>query len=184
MQCFACDRPAIAQCQRCGNHHCADHGAALCVSCTDPVQAAPSSATFRIALAGLLGASVLALWLLVRPPSVPGDSGNIIQQPDVTPGFTPALTPDTEGTPRPTVSAGATSVPSGAPAATPTPAVTAAPTEGPTDAPAQVEYVTQEGDTWFGIAEAYGVDAANLAATNGYSLEDVLPLGVTLVIPQ
>ncbi|HUF53229.1 MAG TPA: LysM peptidoglycan-binding domain-containing protein [Dehalococcoidia bacterium] len=185
MQCYACDRSAIAQCQRCGRYHCAEHGGALCSSCTDPVASAPTSATFRIALAGLLGASVLALWLLLRPPSVPGEGSGIIQQPDSTPNFTPALTPDTgEETLAPTDVA---TSPTDAPSVTSTPEPTEAPTEASTDAPAepaQIEYIVQIGDSWNSIADAYGVDAATLASFNGYSIEDVLPADATLIIPQ
>jgi hypothetical protein len=171
------------QCSRCGRHYCIDHGSNLCAACLDPVQAAPSSATFRLALAGLLGASVLALWLLVRPPSVPGEGSGIIQEPEASPDFTPGLTPDTDDeTSGPTGAASGTPRPSEA--ATATPEATEAPTEAPTEPPGPVEYLTQDGDTWFGIAEAFGVDAANLAATNGYTLDDVLPVGITLVIPQ
>jgi LysM repeat protein len=182
MQCFACDRPSTQICPRCGNHFCIDHGAAYCAACLDPVNAAPSSAAFRVALVGLLGASVLALWLLVRPPSVPGESSGIIQQPEETANFTPALTPDTdEGTtgPSPSGGASATATPGG-PTATATPAGTPAPTEPP----APLQYTTVDGDTWFGVAEQFGVDATALASANGYTLEDVLPVGVTLTIPQ
>jgi LysM repeat protein len=185
MECYACHNPAIAQCQRCGKHHCAEHGSAFCAACTDPVASAPSSATFRIALVALLGASVLALWLLVRPPSVPGEGSSIVQKPsDATPAFTPALTPDTsEETPVPTGEVSATPVAT----ATATPEPTDEPTEAPTaepTAPPQIEYTVQSGDSWNSIADAYGVDATTLASFNGYALSDILPLGITLVIPQ
>lgn len=188
MQCYACDLPAVAQCQRCGNHHCAEHGGALCAACSDPVAAAPSSAFYRMALVGMLGASVLALWLLLRPDSVPGQVSDRVQQPGVaTPVSTPALTPDTgDGTPVATgiltpspVAATVTAAPTPAPTAEPT----AAPTAEPTAAPLP-EYTVQEGDTWSSIAIAYGIDAVSLASFNGYSVDDILPLGITLVIPQ
>ncbi|MEX0682173.1 MAG: LysM peptidoglycan-binding domain-containing protein [Dehalococcoidia bacterium] len=181
MHCFACDRPSTRQCQRCGNHYCLDHGSGLCAACLDPVRAAPSSGAFRIALAGLLGASVLALWLLVRPPSVPGESSGIIQQPEESPGFTPGLTPaGATPTPGPTLTGGVTPTPG-----TATEAPTAAPTEVPTDAPSgPIEYIAVEGDTWFGIAAAFGVDAESLAAYNGYTLEEFFQPGDVILIPQ
>ncbi len=40
-----------------------------------------------------------------------------------------------------------------------------------------------EGDTWFGIAEAFGVDAFTLAQFNGQTLEDILNTGEVLLIP-
>jgi LysM repeat protein len=41
-----------------------------------------------------------------------------------------------------------------------------------------------EGDSWYGIAEWFGVDAETLAAFNGLSLEDMIRPGDVLVIPQ
>jgi LysM repeat protein len=40
-----------------------------------------------------------------------------------------------------------------------------------------------DGDTWFGIAEAFGVDAEDLAAVNGLTLDDFIQPGDVLVIP-
>jgi LysM repeat protein len=44
--------------------------------------------------------------------------------------------------------------------------------------------VVQEGDSWNSIAAAYGLDAATLAAHNGYVLDDVLSVGIVILIPQ
>ncbi|HEY5640577.1 MAG TPA: LysM peptidoglycan-binding domain-containing protein [Dehalococcoidia bacterium] len=187
MRCYACERQDTSPCPRCGKNYCPDHGADLCSACLDPVVAAPSSSAFRVALFALLGASVLALWLLVRPPGLPGDNGGVVQQPDGTPDFTPGLTPDTGESPTPTASA------TGSPGASPRPSVTLipddftpAPTQKPTvtPTPAPIEHVVVTGDTWNGLAEQFGVDAAVLAEFNGYSVADVLPLGITLIIPQ
>jgi hypothetical protein len=92
MQCFACNRDAVQRCPRCGNAYCEGHGADFCAACLDPLNAAPSRSTFRIALLGFLGGCVLALWLLVRPPSVPGEGSPIIRNdgPTASPGITPA----------------------------------------------------------------------------------------------
>jgi hypothetical protein len=40
-----------------------------------------------------------------------------------------------------------------------------------------------EGDTWFDIALAHGVDAEELAAVNGLTLDDFIQPGDVLVIP-
>ncbi len=177
MTCYSCDRPATQRCSRCGNDYCDEHGGELCARCLDPLNAAPSSGVFRLALGGLLVGSVLALWLLVRPPSVPGESSDIIR---IDPSATPALTPQGNGQPS---SPTATPAP-GTPTATPTAAPTEAPTAAPTQPPGQLEYTVVEGDTWNGIAEAFGVDAADLAAVNGQTLDYVLQPGDVLVIPQ
>ena len=42
----------------------------------------------------------------------------------------------------------------------------------------------ETGDTWNALAEQFGVDPSVLAESNGYSITDVLPLGITLIIPQ
>jgi LysM repeat protein len=41
-----------------------------------------------------------------------------------------------------------------------------------------------DGDTWYSIAEAFGVDAETLAAANGRTLDDYIRIGETLVIPR
>ena len=168
MQCYACERQDTSPCPRCGKTYCPEHGADLCSACLDPVVAAPSSSAFRIALFALLGASVLALWLLVRPPSLPDDTGGVVLEPDATPDFTPGLTPDT----------GDTLTPAPTTTSTPTPEPT------PTPTPAPIEHLVVSGDTWGVVAELYGVDQETLATSNGYSVNDVLPLGITLIIPQ
>ena len=189
MRCYACERQDTSPCPRCGKHYCPDHGADLCSACLDPIVAAPSSSTFRIALFALLGASVLALWLLLRPPSLPGESGGVVLEPDATPDFTPGLTPDTGETLAPTPTGSADAPPDGSPVPTitlipddQTPAPTQEPTVTPTPAP--IEHLVVPGDSWSGVAELYGVDADTLASSNGYSVDDVLPLGITLIIPQ
>lgn len=177
MECYACDQAATRHCPRCAKAYCPDHGDNLCAECLDPVNAAPSSTVFRASLFALLAGSVLALWLLVRPPSVPGDEGTVIR-PQPTPQVTPA------GTKQPTQRPGITATPGPSGAATPTPkgtpsTETPAPTEG-----GPIEYTVQEGDTWFGIAEFYGVSAEDLVAVNGLTLDDFLHPGDVIVISQ
>ena len=174
MDCYLCDNEASQRCPRCGNPYCGDHGEDLCADCLNPVNAAPSGAFFRTSLLALLLGSVLALWLLVRPPGLPGDSSGVVipeasPQP-ATPTASPApATPVADATAEPTPTAAAT------PTAVPTP--TAEP-------PAPIEYTVVDGDTWYGIAEAYGVDAESLAAFNGLTLDDFLQPGQVLTIPQ
>jgi LysM repeat protein len=72
------------------------------------------------------------------------------------------------------------------PAASGTATPSATPTAAPTEAPGPLQYTVQDGDTWFGIAEAFGVDAFTLAQFNGRTLEDTdyLHVGETILIPQ
>jgi LysM repeat protein len=187
MQCFACTRDAVQRCPRCGNVYCEGHGSDFCAACLDPLNAAPSRNTFRIAMLGLFGGCVLALWLLVRPPDVPGEGSPAIRNegPTASPGLTPAGAGNgATGSVTPVPSAATTPQPSrtGAAQTTPTPAPT--PTSGPTEPPAPLQYTVQDGDTWFGVAEAFGVDAFTLAQYNGRSLDEFLQIGEVLLIPQ
>ena len=175
MVCYACPNEGAHRCPRCGAAYCPEHGANLCAACLDPVSAAPSSAVFRTALFGMLVFSVLALWLLVRPPSVPSEGSSLGQQPTAAPTAVPGA-----ATAAPTSApGGATVVPTGA--ASPTPTDAPASTEAPAG---PIEYTVQEGDTLSSIAAAYGVSAADLAAVNSLGDADFISPGDVLVIPQ
>jgi nucleoid-associated protein YgaU len=181
MDCYLCDNEATKRCPRCGNPYCGDHGEdpstgsgqALCADCLSPVNATPSGAFFRASLLALLLGSVLALWLLIRPPGLPGESSGV---------NVPEATPLPQGTPTPAPTITPTLTPVASATAAPTPTPTPAPTAEPTPAP--IEYTVVDGDTWFGIADAYGVDATALATYNGLTLEDLLQPGQVLTIPQ
>src|SRR5437867_3156208 len=171
MECYACDQEGTRRCPRCGNSYCPDHGAGFCAQCLDPATGAPSGTVFRVALFGLLAASVLALWLLVRPPSLPGET-SAIREPTATAAAAARTPAPGSGTPSPA---------EGTATAAGTPAPTAAPTPGPAT---PIDYTVQEGDTWYEIAAVYGVSAEDLAAANGFTLDDFLHPGDVLRIPQ
>ena len=174
MHCYACENEATEQCPRCANPFCADHGTGLCARCEDPAHTTPSTTVFRFALLGLVFASVLALWLIVRPPDLPDGSSSVVQ-PLPTQQPTPEPTATETETPPPSAEVTATAAPTDTP--TPTPEPTAAP-------PEPLEYVVEEGDSWFGIGDIFGVDAEELAALNDRTIEDFLSIGETLLIPQ
>ena len=182
MDCYACDQRAIKRCFRCGKSYCGDHGddpaagsgQGLCADCLDPVSATPSSAVFRASLLALLAGSVLALWLLVRPPALPGEGSEAVQPvPTTVPSEEPGLSPTAEpGSP----TAEPTTTPEPEPTATPTPEPTP---EGP------IEYTVVDGDTLYGIASAWGISAEDLAAVNGLDINDpIIQPGEVLIIPQ
>jgi len=179
MDCYACDQEATQRCARCGNSYCADHGdssgegQAQCDECLDPVNAAPSGVVFRVSLFALLGFSVLALWLLVRPPSLPGESSGAIRPLPTTPatataGPTPAASPGASETPAPTG------------------AETPAPTAVETPAPGPLRYVMKDGDTISDVAAEYGLNYLDLLAFNGLTEEEaaLLQPGDEILIPQ
>lgn len=176
MDCYACDREATQRCPRCGNIYCPRHGTNFCGACLDPVHSAPSRGIFRVAILGLFGGAVLALWLIFLPPST-GSEETVLNQPTATPALTPAGA-GSGGTPASTAAA----TPPAAPTETPVPTRTPVPTPSPT--PARLEHVVVEGDTWYGVAEQYGVNAVTLAQLNGRTLEEYLHTGEVLIIPQ
>ena len=120
---------------------------------------------------------MLALWLLVRPPSVPGEE-SVLNRPTATPALSPAGAGG--GTSSPVASAATSPAP--APTDTPVPTPTRVPT--PTPPPARIEYVVQAGDPWSGVAEKFGVDAIQMATLNHRTIEEYLHSGETLIIPQ
>ncbi len=192
MECYACDQEATQSCPRCGNSYCPEHGAeppsgGLCSVCADPVSAAPSSTVFRTSVFALLIASVVALWLLVRPPALPGESSEVSRPrpadvpastagPTAQPGVSPTTLPATS-TP-----SSASPTPGGTGQSTPTPGATPKATPEPTEA-ATTEYTVVDGDTWYSIAGEFDIDAETLAAANGRTLDDYVVVGETLVIP-
>jgi LysM repeat protein len=199
MSCYACGRDAVHRCPRCAKPYCDEHGGELCAACQDPSSAIPSGAVFRGSLLALLVASVLALWLLIRPPGLPeGESGAQAGQPSVTrtpvalastvagpsptlaptgtpegtPGGTPGISPTPGGTPGISPTAG------GTPAATPTPG------PSPTPQPSQfTEYSVQQGDTLSSIAQRFGTTADELARINALTNPNTLDIGQKLKIP-
>lgn len=176
MICYACDQAAVHRCPRCAKPYCADHGEVFCNACLDPASAAPSSTVFRGSLLALLIGSVLALWLLIRPPSLPGESEVGVVVPRSPEPMTPAVTV-VPSTPSP-----ATTVSPTPPQATPTPKAKPTPTPSPT--PAFVEYTVQEGDTLSSIAAAYGVTVEEIIAANDIANPDEIAIGDVLIIPQ
>jgi len=141
MNCYACANEATSQCKRCGRPYCDAHGDALCAECLKPASALPSYTLYRGSLLALLVGTAFALWLLVRPP---GDSG---ESP-----MTVVLPQQEEQAATATIAA-ATSTPG--PPVTPTAAATATPSTR--------QYVVQEGDSLYDIAENLKPPGTNLA---------------------
>lgn len=179
MECYACDQEATQRCDRCGNAYCPAHGddpavavgQAYCADCLDPVNATPSGAVFRASLVGLFVASVVALWLLIRPPSLPGESSAIQPLPIASPTALPSASP-------PSPAPGATTE-----ATPPPPEATPAPAE---PAPAAVQYTIQDGDTISSIAAANGISYLDLLEFNNLTEEEATLLnpGDVISIPQ
>ena len=191
MSCYACGRDAIHRCPRCAKPFCDQHGGELCAACQDPSSAIPSGALFRGALLVLLVASVLALWLLIRPPGASDDeSGAQAGQPSVTrtptalattarPSVTPTGTPQGTATGTPGVSPTPGGTPGGTPGATPTPAPSPTPEPSPFE-----EYTVRQGDSLSSIAQQFGTTADELARINGITDPNTLNVGQKLQVPK
>jgi hypothetical protein len=182
VDCYSCDNPAINACKRCAKTYCEDHGnAQYCNECLQPSSAMPSFNLYRGALLTMLVATALAVFLLIRPPGET-DSTPLVEVGDSTATATPS---DGENA-APTLVPG-TPAASSTPVSTPTPAATPVPTEPP-----WTEYIVQEGDSLFGIAEAHlppGDDlnayVAAIAGLNNFSVDDpIIPVGATILLPK
>jgi hypothetical protein len=170
MNCYACANEATSQCKRCGRFYCDAHGDALCAECLKPASALPSFTLYRGSLLALLVGTAFALWLLVRPPGGSEESSPA------------AVLPQPEG-------AAATAT---LEVATAVPRRTRTPTPVTTPTPPTREYVVQEGDSLYSIAESLKppdvglVDfVEQIAALNELGDPDsaVLRPGQTLIIP-
>lgn len=125
----------------------------------------------------MLVATALAVYLIVRPP------GETDSAPVVVGRTTPTATVENAQATVPPQTPAGTSTPAG----TATPAISPTPTESPF-----LEYVIQEGDTLFDIAEANlapGDDieafARAIANLNNIDFDNpILPLGETILLPR
>ena len=188
MTCYVCGKEATHRCPRCAKLYCDEHGDELCAACQDPASAIPSGAVFRGSLLALLVASVLALWLLIQPPGLPGGEPGeeaVLPLPTITPAAltSPTATPTPTATPSPTPSLTpeATLSPTPSPTPEPTPTPTPIPTPEP---PPFTEYEVQPGDTLSAIAQAFGTTIDEIVRINGLESQDVIiDVGQKLLVP-
>ncbi|MCJ7511150.1 MAG: LysM peptidoglycan-binding domain-containing protein [Dehalococcoidia bacterium] len=204
MTCYVCGKEASRRCPRCAKPYCEEHGDEMCAACQDPASAIPSSTVFRGSLLALLVASILALWLLIQPPGLPGDEsggGTVLPLPTSTPSpraTTPApasatATSSATATQTATASVTATVTPTATGTATPpaetataspAPQVTPSPTPTATPPPSPfTEYVVQAGDSLSSIAQKFGTTADELARINGITDPNTLDIGQKLQVP-
>ena len=196
MTCYVCGKEATRRCPRCAKPYCEEHGDEMCAACQDPASAIPSGTVFRGSLLALLVASILALWLLIQPPGLPGgESGGeaALPPPATTPSpraATPARaspTATSSATPTQTATATATvtATPTATAAASATAEVTPLPTPTPTPQPSPFsEYVVQSGDSLSSIAQQFGTTADELARINGITDPNTLDIGQKLQVPR
>lgn len=195
MTCYVCGKEATRRCPRCAKPYCDEHGEELCAACQDPASAIPSGTVFRGSLLALLVASVLALWLLIQPPGLPGGKAGeeaILPLPTVTPAAltsptpTPSATPTATPTATPSPTRTPTAEASPSPTASPTPGATPSPTPTPTpEPPPFTEYEVQPGDTLSSIAQSFGTTVDEIVSINGLASQDVIiSVGQKLLVPN
>jgi hypothetical protein len=165
--CHYCDRAAEAECPTCGRLYCSEHGEDVCLRCLAPEAAAPTSLAYRGAVLSLVVGSLVALFLVIRPPESEGDGDGPRTIATATPSFQATATPTSPSDETPTAS-------------TATAEVTATPAGSPT--PAETTHTVAEGDTLSGIAEQYGTTVDAILAANPDVTEN-LQIGAVLRIP-
>ena len=162
--CQFCDAPATATCPRCGTVYCPAHGRVACDVCSDPASGLPSPLVFRTAVGVFAAGMLLALYLLIAPPRLPGERAPLDSA----------------------LPAGATSAPTDAGAArpaTPPPAQAPAGAAVPTAAVSVQKYVIKPGDTLGAIAAQHGSTIDAIRAANPGINVDSLRVGQEIAIP-
>lgn len=165
--CHYCERPAEAECPTCGRLYCPEHGEDVCLRCLSPEAATPSSKAYRGAVVALAAATLVVVFLLVRPPESKSAEDVVRTVPTATPAVNATATPTPPGS--------RTSIP-----ATASPSPTQA-TASPT-APGQT-YAVKSGDTLSGIAAQFNITVAALQAANPGVTAETLQIGAVLKIP-
>ena len=179
LSCHYCENPAEAECPTCGRLYCSEHGEDVCLRCMSPEAAAPSAAVYRGSVLALVLASLVVLFLLVRPPESKSDSNLVREVPTSTAAVSTTATPTSQGgasqgTPRP-----GTQVPS---SVTPTaPAVAGTAPVSPTAAGRT--YIMKAGDTLSDVAASFGVSVADIVAANPGINPDTIAIGTEIRIP-
>ena len=178
--CHYCENPAERECPTCGRLYCSEHGDDVCLRCMSPEAAVPSAAVYRGSILALVVATLVVVFLLVRPPETRSGASLVRELPTSTAAISATATPTGQGgsgqpTPRP-----GTQVPSSV-----TPA-TAAPTAAggtPVPTPAGQTYVMKAGDTLSAVAASYGVSVADIVAANPGINPDTIAIGTEIRIP-
>jgi LysM repeat protein len=155
-ECTFCDNPAESECPTCHNLYCSEHGQDVCLRCMAPESALPGAVLYRGSLLVLGVASILAIWLFLRPPEEQAHVQADSPAPTSTSVFASTATPTAEGE-RPTATPTTASLP-------PTPTEAASPAA--TATPAGGTYTVKPGDTLSIIAQQFGTTVEALLIAN------------------
>lgn len=171
--CHYCDRAAEAECPTCGRLYCREHGEDVCLRCLAPEAAAPTAMVYRGAVLALIVGSVVALFLVIRPPESKSANDSPRTLATATPSFLATATPTRAG-----------SGPTRTAVASQTPTTQANATSSPTAAAtaAGATYTVQDGDTLFDIALRFNTTVAEIVALNP-GVSENLQIGAVLRLP-
>ena len=170
-KCHYCTREAEAECPTCGRLYCGEHGEDVCLRCLAPESATPSARVFRGSIVALGIGSLLAIFLVARPPESKSDQDTVRIVATSTPIVGATATPTPRGT-----QAARTQTTSASPSATAVGSATAA--------PGNDSYTVKSGDTVSGIAAQFGISSDALLAANPSVSAANLQIGEVLKIPR
>ncbi len=185
--CHYCNRPAEAECPTCGRLYCAEHGEDVCLRCMAPESATPSALVYRGSVLTLVIATLVALFLVLRPPERPTDNGVV----RAVPTNTAAVSATATATPPGTRTPGALTTPAptsrATPGASPSPPASPSPAGSPTAAatptPGPRTYTVRAGDTLSSIAAEHGTTVDAIVALNPGLDPDTLQVGAEIRLP-
>lgn len=166
--CYYCPRPAEAECPSCGRLYCGLHGDDACMRCLSPGSAVPGPLLFRGSVLTLVVATLVTIFLVVRPPEDKSQGPLVRELPTTTPLASATATPTPPGrTATPPRTASGTPSPASATASPPATASASATAAGPRT------YVVQPGDSLSAIAAEHDTTVDALLEANPGLTEDI-----------
>lgn len=180
LTCYYCENPAEAECPTCGRLFCSEHGEDVCLRCMSPEAAAPSGAVYRGSVLALVLATLVVVFLLVRPPQSKSAPNVDRDLPTSTAAIAATATPTGQTGGAQNTPIQGTQVPSSVTATQP-PA--GSPTVAASRTPAGETYTMQAGDTLSDVAAGYGITVAELLEANPGINPDTIAIGTVIRIP-
>lgn len=180
--CYYCENVAEAECPTCGRLYCGEHGDDVCLRCMSPESAAPSAAVYRGSILVLVIASLITLFLIVRPPESKSATNLVRDLPTSTAAVSTTATPTKPGGVATSTPRTGTQVPSSVTPVSPTAAAASQTTVG-SPTPAGRTYVMKSGDTLSAVAASFGVTVAELLAANPGLNPNTIAVGAEIKIP-
>ncbi len=181
LACYYCENAAEAECHACGRLYCSEHGDDVCLRCMSPESATPSAAVYRGSILVLVVASLITLFLVVRPPESKSDTNLVRDLPTSTAAVSTTATPTRPGGVATSTPRTGTQVPSSVTPVSPTAAASATAAASPTTAGRT--YVMKSGDTLSAVAASFGVTVAELLAANPGLNANTIAVGAEIKIP-